>query len=86
MLFCTMLSTTLRESVSFVRTAGKLCAAFIISQNNNIKRIKGIVERLCESFGSAIGDGLFSFPSPQTLAAASVEDLAPLAAASAPNI
>ena len=25
--FCTMLSTTLRESVSFVRTAGKLCAA-----------------------------------------------------------
>ena len=54
-----------------------LCG-FIISQNNNIKRIKGIVERLCESFGSAIGDGLFSFPSPQTLAAAPVEDLAPL--------
>ena len=27
MLFCAMLSTTLRESVSFVRTAGKLCAA-----------------------------------------------------------
>ena len=30
-----------------------LCT-FIISQNNNIKRIKGVVGRLCESFGDEI--------------------------------
>lgn len=54
-----------------------LCC-FIISQNNNIKRIKGIVERLCQSFGVQIGEDLFSFPTPQRLAQCSVEDLAPL--------
>ena len=32
-----------------------LCT-FIISQNNNIKRIKGIVQRLCESFGEPLPD------------------------------
>ena len=54
-----------------------LCC-FIISQNNNIKRIKGIVQRLCEGFGEPIGEGCFSFPSPQILAKCTVEDLAPL--------
>ena len=55
-----------------------LCS-FIISQNNNIKRIKGIIERLCRLFGQPIGDsGFFSFPTPETLAAATAEHLAPL--------
>lgn len=51
-----------------------LCS-FIISQNNNIPRIKGIVERLCESFGSKI-DGGYTFPSAQTIAALTLDDLA----------
>ena len=53
-----------------------LCS-FIISQNNNIPRIKGIIERLCESFGDKI-DGGGSFPSPDRLSRLRVEDLAVL--------
>ncbi|MBQ1507274.1 MAG: DNA-3-methyladenine glycosylase 2 family protein [Ruminococcus sp.] len=56
-----------------------LCT-FIISQNNNIKRIKGIVMRLCESFGRDIGGGSFAFPSADVLAGLSPDDLAPLRA------
>lgn len=55
-----------------------LCT-FIISQNNNIKRIKGIVDRLCESFGEDIGGG-FAFPNAEALARLSPDDLAPLRA------
>lgn len=55
-----------------------LCT-FIISQNNNIKRIKGIVQRLCESFGGKIDD-YYTFPSAENLAELSPEDLAPIRA------
>ena len=41
---------------------------FIISQNNNIARIKGIVERLCAAFGEEIEPGVFAFPTPERLA------------------
>ena len=54
-----------------------LCS-FIISQNNNIPRIKGIIERLCFNFGEDLGNGDFSFPSAEKLASLTVEDLAPL--------
>lgn len=54
-----------------------LCS-FIISQNNNIPRIKGIVERLCENFGERIAEGLYSFPSAKRIAALSLEDLSVL--------
>ena len=54
-----------------------LCS-FIISQNNNIKRISGIIDRLCENFGEDIGGGMFSFPSAERLSSLTVEDLAPL--------
>lgn len=56
-----------------------LCT-FIISQNNNIKRIKGIVERLCDSFGEVLPDGARAFPTAQVMASLTAEDLAPLRA------
>lgn len=49
-----------------------LCS-FIISQNNNIPRIKGIISRLCSGFGTDS-----RFPSPESLAPLETEDLAPL--------
>ena len=49
--------------------------SFIISANNNIPRIKGIIERLCENFGEKIAGG-YAFPTPEKLAALEVEDLA----------
>lgn len=54
-----------------------LCS-FIISQNNNIPRIKGIVERLCTLFGERLKDGGYSFPAAERLACLSEEDLAPI--------
>ena len=54
-----------------------LCS-FIISQNNNIPRIKGIVERLCKNFGDEIEPQFFSFPSNTRLAELNKSDLAPL--------
>lgn len=56
-----------------------LCS-FIISQNNNIPRIKGIIQRMCETLGERSPEGLFLFPTPQRLAASSLEELAPLRA------
>lgn len=56
-----------------------LCS-FIISQNNNIPRIKGIIHRLCELLGEDIGAPMKAFPSPQALAACTAEDLSPLRA------
>lgn len=56
-----------------------LCS-FIISQNNNIPRIKGIISRLCCTFGEDLGNGDFTFPSAQMLSTKTVDDLAPLRA------
>ena len=55
-----------------------LCT-FIISQNNNIKRIKGIVQRLCEYFGEKI-EGGYAFPTAEKMAQLTPDDLAPLRA------
>lgn len=57
-----------------------LCS-FIISQCNNIKRIKGIVERLCEAFGEVTeldGEKFYTFPGAARLAECSESQLAPL--------
>jgi N-glycosylase/DNA lyase len=51
--------------------------SFIISQNNNIPRIKGIVDRLCNLFGEPLGE-VCSFPSAERLASLTESDLAPL--------
>ncbi|MCM1299387.1 MAG: DNA-3-methyladenine glycosylase 2 [Firmicutes bacterium] len=53
--------------------------SFIISQNNNIKRITGIIDRLCESFGTKTDFG-YAFPTEQELKDVSQEALAPLRA------
>ena len=56
--------------------------SFIISQNNNIPRIKGCIERLCDNFGEPIGSlagrEVHDIPSPETLADLSIEDLSPV--------
>ncbi len=48
--------------------------SFIISANNNIPRIKGIIERLCENFGEKVGES-YTFPSPEKIASLDVSDL-----------
>lgn len=53
--------------------------SFIISQNNNIKRITGIIDRLCENFGEKTEFG-YAFPTAGALAGLSEENLAPLRA------
>ena len=50
--------------------------SFIISANNNIPRIKGIISRLCENFGKQIGNGLFTFPSAEMISSLTLDDLA----------
>ncbi len=56
-----------------------LCS-FIISQNNNIPRIKGIIDRLCRLLGEDLGNGDYSFPSAEKVLEAGVEGLAPIRA------
>ena len=51
---------------------------FIISQNNNIARIKGIVERICAAFGSEIEEGIYAFPTPEQLSKAAADDFVKL--------
>lgn len=53
--------------------------SFIISQNNNIPRISGIIGRLCEGFGERI-EGGYAFPTAQSLNGVTPKDLAPLRA------
>ena len=51
--------------------------SFIISANNNIPRIKGIIERLSKAYGKEIdwnGDKYYTFPTAEELKDVSVED------------
>lgn len=48
--------------------------SFIISANNNIPRIKSIIENLCSQYGDEIDEG-YCFPTPQKLASLSEKDL-----------
>ena len=52
--------------------------SFIISANNNIPRIKGIIERISKAYGQKVefeGKEYYTFPTPKELSKASVEDL-----------
>ena len=77
---------TLKNAVSFAggirvlhQKPWECICSFIISQNNNIPRIKGIIERLCETFGDKI-EGGYTFPEADVIAKLTPEDLAPLRA------
>lgn len=54
--------------------------SFIISQNNNIPRIKKCIEILCENFGDYIGEyrgrKYYDLPKPEILSCLSIADLA----------
>lgn len=57
--------------------------SFIISQCNNIPRIRSIIEKMCSIFGEEVeGFGVkrFSFPDAKTLANCTLSDLEPLRA------
>lgn len=57
-----------------------LCS-FIISQCNNIPRIKSIVETMCRCFGEKtelFGETYYTFPPAERIAALTPDDLAPL--------
>ena len=81
------LSPVLQEACAYAggirilrQDAWEALCSFIISQNNNIPRIKGIIRRLCETLGEQGPDGEFLFPGPERLAISSLEELAPLRA------
>lgn len=41
--------------------------SFIVSANNNIPRIRGILDRMCRSLGDEIAEGLYSFPTAERI-------------------
>ena len=57
----------------------EMMISFIISQQNNIKRIRRCIRLLCERYGelrnTEEGTAYYAFPTPQALAEAAVEDL-----------
>lgn len=61
----------------------EMIISFIISQRNNIKRIRGCIKRLCEKFGEkhiiTFNNGeivtYYDFPTVEALANASIEDI-----------
>ncbi len=57
----------------------EMLLSFIISQNNNIKRIQLILNRIREKFGNYMG-GFYAFPTREQLLTASQQDFASLGA------
>ena len=56
--------------------------SFIISQNNNIPRIKGIISNLCKTYGEAFtdawGNERYAFPTPESIYNAGLDGMANL--------
>ena len=56
----------------------EMIITFLISQQNNIARIRGCIERLCARYGEKMesdGTEYYSFPTPEQLSAATEADL-----------
>lgn len=56
----------------------EMIITFLISQQNNISRIRGCIERLCARYGEKMesdGTEYYSFPTPEQLSAATEADL-----------
>ena len=49
--------------------------SFILSQNNNIKRIKGLYDKLCVNYGHEVEKGYYSFPTPKELERVTISEL-----------
>ncbi|MGD1816504.1 MAG: DNA-3-methyladenine glycosylase family protein [Pleomorphochaeta sp.] len=49
--------------------------SFILSQNNNIKRIEGLYDTLCRVYGTEIEKGYYSFPRPENMKNATEAEL-----------
>lgn len=52
--------------------------SFLISQNNNIPRIKNSVEQLCRRLGTPLSEEYYAFPTPEQMASASLDTYAGL--------
>ncbi len=63
----------------FRQDAFEMIISFIISANNNIPRIKKIIEALCALLGERVGNG-YAFPTPESIVNAGIEGLAPIRA------
>ncbi len=82
------MSPVLKEAIAFApgirllrQDPWEALCSFLLSQNNHIRRIRGIIERLCEGWGEKIpGTGLHAFPAPEALVQETPESLAPLRA------
>lgn len=59
----------------FHQDVWEIIISFIVSANNNIPRIKMIIEKLCKKFGTHLYGDFYDFPSPQQLAEATIEEL-----------
>ena len=56
----------------------EMIISFIVSANNNIPRIKGIINRMSQKYGNKIefhGKEYYTFPTVEALSTASIEDL-----------
>ncbi len=42
-------------------------ATYVLATNANIPRIRSMVENICRTFGNEVGDGQYSFPSPEQI-------------------
>ena len=60
----TLLSSTIDEYYGIRilnQESWETLCSFVISQQNNIKRIKLIISRLCEKYGDELGNGYYTF-------------------------